>query len=269
MKEKLTKEYRSYIDHPERYGYEQLTELIDKLSEEHRKYGEKWFSPNHNLEIYLYEYWVNQEEYECTSYQLNVLYKRQGVAEEKRGMFEKAEQSFLSALEWNPVDIEIYLNLCENYVKRMEWFVLKEIVRKMYHYCYTCVDLSRYYRYLGRYFLEIYQPEISACLYRYSNYWYQTKTADKELDFLKAATADVFADHTLEEDKKLLLEHDIPLRPEAETLALCYHAAKEEKDSEIQKLYFSMLYQVTGDVEIEKILINRKDKRNPKLLLPE
>lgn len=239
-------------DNPDRCSYEQLEELIKRLVPEHKTQRDEWFCPNHILEIYLYEYWVNHGEYKCTSSRINTLYRQKGILEEKSGRLEEAEKSFLSALEWNPVDMESYIALCENNAKRKEWYALKENAQKMYLYCYTRADMARYYRYLGRHFLEVYQPELAACLYHYSNYWYRTRTADKELEFLKAAAGNRIESLSFEKDRRLLSEHKIPLQPEAMTLSILYYAAKKEKDSEMQKLYYYMLYQVTGNSEIGK-----------------
>ena len=244
MNENMIKEYDIYAHKPDKIGYGQMTELIKSLVTEHKNQKAVWFCPNHNLEIYLYEFWVDPKEYECSPYPLNTLFRKKGMLEEKTGRLEAAEQSFLDALEWNPVDIESYLALCENNAKSAEWYALKENARKMYPYCYTCADMARFYRYLGRHYLEVYQPELSACLYHYSNYWYHTQIADKELEFLKSAVGNQIKGPSLKKDKEILTEHKIPLQPEAKTLELFRYAVKAETNTDIKKLYHTMLYQV-------------------------
>lgn len=225
-------------------NYEHLKELIEKLVLKYKKHKAVLFCPNHNLEIYLYQFWVNPDEYECSPYPLNSLFRKKGMLEEKAGMLEEAEQSFQNAMEWNPVDIESRLALCENNAKRGEWYALLENTRKMYCYCYTCADIARYYRYLGRHYLEVYQPQLSACLYHYSNYWYRTQAADHEIEFLKSAVGKRIKEFSLRADQQILKENGIPLQIEADTLEIFRYAAKKETNNEVQKLYYDMLHQV-------------------------
>lgn len=113
--------------------------------------------------------------------------------------------------------------------------------------------MTRYYRYLGRHYLEVYQPQLSACLYHYSNYWYHTQIADHEIEFLKSAVGKQIKEFSLTTDQQILTENSIPLQSEPNTLEIFYHAAKKETNSDVQKLYYDMLYQVAN---VEKGLRN-------------
>lgn len=60
---------------------------------------------------------------------------------------------------------------------------------------------------------------------------------------------------SLKKDQKILMEFNIPLQPEAKTLEIFYHAVKKEKNRDIQKLYYTILFQMIGKDKIEELLI--------------
>jgi hypothetical protein len=58
MKENIITECDTCTDKLDKCSYEKLVELIKRLVLDHRKHSGVWFCPNHNLEIYLYEFWA-------------------------------------------------------------------------------------------------------------------------------------------------------------------------------------------------------------------
>ena len=123
---------------------------------------------DHIAELYLFEYYENPKEYSLAPMDRLLERKKKAEEEMKRGGYVAALQNYEKALELDPADTEIRLAMlrCCYHLGRME--ELHEKTLQLYPYVCTRQELAAYYRWLGCWYLESYQPELSACVNRYS-----------------------------------------------------------------------------------------------------
>jgi tetratricopeptide (TPR) repeat protein len=215
------------------------------------------FSPNHLLEIYLYQYYIGGEEFEVTDMKIHALYRQLADKFSKKDRVYEAIEIYEKSLAINPLDIETRSELAKLYRRTGKWDLLFKTAEEMYPFCYTISDLSRYYRILGEYYLETYKPEVSAAAYTYSNYFHPTETAGKEILFLEKALNKKFAFENIQELQNILMNENIPLNGKNETLGLLYKTGMLELDknnTEYACCLLMFLYQLTKDEETGEIL---------------
>jgi tetratricopeptide (TPR) repeat protein len=219
--------------------------------------GKTIFSPNHLLEIYLYQYYIGGEEFEVTDMKIHALYRQLADNYSRKDRAYEAIAICEKSLAINPLDIETRSELAKLYRRTGKLEQLLKTAEEMYPFCYTISDLSRYYRILGEYYLGTYKPEVSVAAYTYSNYFYPTETADKEILFLEKALNKKFAFDNIQELQNTLKNEKIPLNGKSETLGLLYKTGMlelEKNNTEYACYLLMFLYQLTKDEEVGKIL---------------
>jgi tetratricopeptide (TPR) repeat protein len=171
---------------------------------------------------------------------------------EAQGQTDDAKAALERALQWNPVDCESLLALIEIYKKMGDLEKCWELTDETYDLSNTRALLARYYRNLGYYYLENYQPDLAEALYLYSERYYPTESARRELAFLSEALKRATPVYTDEQLIGILEEHDIPREASDEMLALTMRAAedcrKNKRYREAGECY-RMVYDLTGDPE--------------------
>ncbi|BBF42171.1 hypothetical protein lbkm_0853 [Lachnospiraceae bacterium KM106-2] len=199
------------------------------------------FCPNHMLEVQIFEYFKQPVFYQCLDKELHKHFFELGKKKEEKNGWKEAFRLYDVALKWNPVDLEILAAICHNSIQRKDWNTLKNYAEEALRYCYTNVDLARFYRYLGCYYLEIYQPVTAYALYQYSNEWNHTKAADMEIAYLERAVPDLIksfvATRSSEDELKAM---GIQRGPEKHTVAILKQAVIEESNIELKSIYKEM-----------------------------
>ncbi len=235
----------------------ELKRIAEKCEAVHNEYSRLWLSPNHNLEIHLFEYFICKDNYNCTEYKLHEIYRRLAAKYIEADNMSAAAGAFDDSLRWNPIDIDTLFEKAKFYRNMQELEKYKELIEDSYSYCYTRSDMARYYRYLGYYYVEMYQPELAEALYTYSNLYYKSEMADQEIKFLKTVMGKKNQILDLEEIKGVIKKAEIPLFPDEHTLFILSETAKTELDSgnkEYAKYLFLFYSQLTGDKNAESIL---------------
>lgn len=207
----------------------------------------------HLSEIFLYEYYINHGEYELSREDEAALYVKAAQKDESQGHTEEALQKYISAHHANPVSSEIYAELikCYRLLGNLEQFYHYTV--ESYQYCCTRAELARYYRNLGYYYLEKYEPDLSAALYEYSILYYDSKQAENEIAFLNKAMHKEMKKNDMKQIQEKISNAGIPLGADTTTLGLIYKAAEEAVG---EKMYsqaldcYKMLYDLTNDMEI-------------------
>lgn len=110
---------------------------------------------------------------------------------------------------------------------------------------------------LGYYYLEAYQPGLAAALYSYSNIFYKSTQADKELAFLEEALKRPVPKLSVKELQEQLKKENIPTGPHPDTLGITYRAGQLEllkgcRDN--ARDCFTMVYDLTLEEEIKELL---------------
>lgn len=232
-----------------------LARLAAAAEEEMSGLPGEWHSFAHITEVYYYEYFFGGGDYEEAPLDMSGIWRLFGSHLDKRGRTEDAKKAFERALQWNPADSESLLALSEIYRKLGDLEMYRELTDEYYDFCNTRALLARYYRNLGYYYLETYQPELAEALYLYSEFYYPSEHARRELTFLSRALKRETPAYTKEQLCEKLSEYEIPKEASPETLALTFQTAKDCEESgrrrEAGECY-RMIYDLTGDFEVLK-----------------
>lgn len=238
-----------------------LKKITELAEEEYQDKEGKWFSFNHILESYYYVCFMKDASpLQYTEYNISAFYRLYGFSLMKLQRFEKAKDAYLQAVRWNPVDLDSYIQLAELYKQMKDLENVKKTTLAFYNYCCTRATMARFYRNMGYYYLEKYEPETAVALYQYSNIFCHTDSADRELRFLERAQDKPLEEYELSTLQKMLNEKEIPLGPNPDTLGITFRVGQLEMDQEhfeSAKDCFMMVYDLTQDAEtkayIEKI----------------
>lgn len=235
-----------------------MTDLISSIQNTYQKKQDTYFSFNHILEVYYYDYFINQgKEILHTDINLSAYYRLSGFLKMELQDFKASANAYETALRWNPVDLDSLLQLGELYKTLGKLEECKEITYRAYNYCCTRATLSRYYRNLGFYYLETYQPDIATALYQYSNIYYPSKQAENELTYLEKALNRPTPDQSIKELQSILANANIPVGPNSDTLGITYRVGQlelEKGNQENAKDCFTMVYDLTLDSEVKSFL---------------
>ena len=208
----------------------------------------------HISEVFLYEYYcLGDDEYELTDVDTLTPHKERAKELMLAGNYSKSQKEWLDAHFENPVDMESILGiiLCCKQLGDTEGEY--SYTTESYNYCCTRAELAAYYRNLGWYYLEKYNPELSAACYLYSKYFEESQQADAELEFLEKAIGKKVSAKDLSQIQNILKENNIPTEANPVTLTLLYKAAEEAQEAgdKAQALdCYRMVYDLTEDEEV-------------------
>lgn len=225
--------------------------------------AETRYSFEHPLDVVLFRYFEGKEE-EILEAELPMsrFYRKLGITQIRLKDFEGALLSFKQSSRWNPADADMKLRVAELQRRFGRADMARTCALEAYHYCFTRAEMARYYRILGNYYLETYKPDLSACLYHYSQVFYPSKTAEKELEFLYQA----MKKERTEVDPSVLVESlteaGIPLGPDDTTIGLIYQFGMQYYNSgqyDMARQCLSLVYDITADEETGMILARLQD----------
>lgn len=231
----------------------ELCEGIDKKYE-----NQKVFSFNHILESYYYVcFFKDDSNLTYAEHNINSYYRMLGFCNMKIGKNIDAVYAYNKALTYNPVDLDTMLQLGELYKKIGNLEMLYEVTLKAYNYCSTRATMARFYRNLGFYFLEKYEPDTALVLYQYSNIYCETTAANNELKYIASALNTPIKNYDLKYMQDVLNEKQIPLGPNPDTIGITYRVGQLElaaNNIDSAKDCFTMVYDITNDDEVLEIL---------------
>ena len=216
-------------------------------------------SLRHISEVFLYEYYMNPDEYEISKDDLARphLDKAGDLLSQQKN--NEALQEYLAANMENPVSFEAVsgIIICCKRLGDIEGEY--KYTQEMYKLCCTRAELATYYRNLGWYYLEKYKPDLSAALYRYSTFFQEGQAAEEEIKYLESALNKPMGKESPEQIQKMLEDNEIPTGPSNITLALLIKAGEEAEQNgnymQARDCYM-MVYDLTEDEEVG-LKINR------------
>ncbi|MFA9463207.1 MAG: hypothetical protein ACERKN_02835 [Velocimicrobium sp.] len=235
-----------------------MDDLLSTITPLYQKQLGKYYSFNHVLEVYYYDYFLNHDASILhTDINLSAYYRLHGFIKMQLDDFKSAAKSYETALVWNPVDLDSLLQLGELYKRLGNLKDCRRVSESAYNFCCTRATLARYYRNLGFFYLESYQPDIATALYQYSNIYYPSTQADNELIYLEKALNRPTPTLSLNEIQQILSNESIPTGPNPDTIGITYRVGQLELEGgniENAKDCFTMVYDLTQDVQIKTIL---------------
>lgn len=217
----------------------------------------EWLCPNHPLEVPLYTYYEKKELDQLSDIGIHKMYHELARRKREQGLFSEALAYYEKAIKYNPVDLDILFDFATYYRDIEEYEKFKSLVDRLYFYCFTRTDIAWYYRLQGNYYLQKMKPQLAKNLYDYSNLFFETESAIKEIEYLKKAMGDKLLDASLEDIQKSLVEEEIPRQVCSSTLGFVYKIAKqsiEVGNTPYGKQLLIFLYEITADEEIKKEL---------------
>ena len=228
-------------------------EALDNVAEILKVSDKPDICANHILEFYMFEYFFKTREYDSHHHPVHQMY----LSVAKILMEQKKYQQALAVLDkaraWNPLDMDILWAVtdCQRQSGKLEDMYASTL--ELYQYIYTRADMARFYRNLGYYYIEKYDPETAMIIYSYSNMYSHSKNADSEIHYLETALNKECPEYTIEEIQDKLKEKNIPEQISDVTLAILYRAGQFEYESGDKKaaiVCLELLYQVTGAAEV-------------------
>lgn len=219
--------------------------------------GDNAICINHPLELFLIEYYEGDKEFVLSE---SMLHKKYQLLADRCLMeeedYKRSEVLLKKGLLYNPADIELYEKLGRVFRLQGKWEELYRTALSLYPYCFTRRDLALFYRMLGCYHLEKYKPEAAEVLYAYSNLYFKTEQAEKELAYLEKALKRPMPSMTPAQIEEKVEALSYPPIPKKETLGMLYHTAMRLKETQVEyaKMLFISLYQLTKDENIGEII---------------
>ena len=211
---------------------------------------------NHVVECYYYGYEQKNWDFACAKTSLNRMLRELAELYQKSGDWELAEQAGQKAILWNPVDPESYFTCADLYRDQENLPGYLQMTQKAYRYCNSRPLLARYYRKLGCYYLETYQPELSRAVYEYSEIYSPSECARNELQYLAAAMNWEPENRKPDTLRQILRKHQIPTEMDPVIVALTYQAAKTEAEKghtiaagECYELFYHQMFQKKQEIE--------------------
>ena len=240
-----------------KYTQKELREKIAQAEEKYIGKGKALFCPNHELEIYLYGYYLKEEDYEIVNEPLHRMYYELALICKKRNQSENMFEYLNKAKQYNPTDIDILTDIASEYVQIGDNEEALNTLNEMYPYIYTKRDMSMYYSLLDSCYLVKYEPETAEVLAMYSKLFCDNKQADNDLEYIASAVGRKHEKDDPAELQTYISNKNIPIQPAPDTLGILYHTAKKQM-TDGNKAYayqlFSALYQLTLDEDVGEIL---------------
>lgn len=235
-------------------------QLASKLAELEKKYESgKWFSFNHISELYLYEYYFEDADFHLSEEPMNRLYQELGSIYKEKKEEKLALEAYEKAIKWNPVDLDAHFARIELEKKLGSLEKVKEHTLEIYPFLCSRATMAHFYRNLGYYYIETYQPELAVMLYTYSSLFFETENAKSEIAYLEKALNRAFPEYEISYLQEKLHENGIPGSAPSKTLGLLYEVGRsEEQKKHIQEATdcFLMVYDLTQDEEVKERLKN-------------
>ena len=129
---------------------------------------------------------------------------------------------------------------------------------ELYPYLCTRATMARFYRNLAFCQVELYNPNLAAMLYQYSNLFFQTENADNEIVYLEKALKTKYPEWDIHHLQAELASNQIPVAAPSKTLGLLYQIGKSEEAKghyqEAMECYL-MVYDLTQDEEVRSHLM--------------
>lgn len=213
---------------------------------------------NHVIELYIFNYYYKPvKEVKSTDIPYHEFYRTYAYILTNLKSYEEAIEALNKANIWNPVDLDTLLSLTEVYKQKNDLENFLKITKQVYKLCCTRATMARYYRNLAYYYVETYKPEIARALYVYSNIYFPTENAEKELAYIDQATNSKAPEYTLVLLQQVLKENDIELGPDSNTIGIIYRVGQimmQDGDNARAKDCFTIVYDITNDQEAKELL---------------
>lgn len=257
--------------------YDEAEKIIDELIEnieviEIDKYGKVLDFSN---EVEFVFYCQGQERDSNISWNRNYIsdiYLNKAIILYEKGEYKKANLILKKALRWNPVRIQIYCEILENYIKLNNMEKFKKYFNEALSKALTPLELAILYRKYAFFCIDRHEYELAYNILLYTKLMFPRKETDAEIDYLsqKAGVAlkrwpDIGTIDYIRENELEYKANRVVIITYA-SLAKHYEEelAKQESEDTYIKLvsYYEILYFFNKDEKIHSLLIDVMRKYN-------
>ena len=217
-----------------------------------------YISLNHVMEYYIYAFYFKPDcDVVLSELPYGEYYRSYGDLCVKSGRYKAGIEAYSNAICWNPVDLDAILGLaeCYKYLNMLKRYMIA--TKEAYRLCCTRATMARYYRNMGFYYLSAYKPEVARACYIYSNIYYKTDNADAELSYIEQALNQETPKLSVKEMQKMFDDEEIEPGPSSDTIGVIYRVGQimmESQDYRLAKDCFSIVYDITQEEQLEKLL---------------
>jgi tetratricopeptide (TPR) repeat protein len=173
---------------------------LDKAEEELKKYVRiseqgfkddniyKYFTPKNPIEYMLILKDEKEREIKEIGMDFSSGYTYLSVIAVEKRNFKKAREMLEKAFKWNPYNAEAIFEYCEIYKIEGNLEEYKNKTMQAFSKLYHPIDLARFYRNLGYYYIEREEWELAKAIYIYSMKFGQNEIAQNELIYIMQKT---------------------------------------------------------------------------------
>ncbi len=231
-------------------------------------------SLNNLFEMYVYtEIYKKGRLVKPTKFNFSYIYKLYGFSLFKLSKDNEAKKAYEDALFWNPVGVDLMLDLSEILYLNKQYKNFIELVKNILKYSYDINQISLCYYNLGRYYGETEKLDLAVNMYILSHYFKPNKAALKKLQKITMEKGIEINPLSAEEMKKICDEADIQMGVNPDIVKLAASAgtnAKKQGNIEAAKYFYDILFSLTGDkavfdtvFDFMRDIKNNSDKNRP------
>lgn len=234
-----------------------LDELIENVDGVYREdESERYFCFDSPLHFYLYDFKISPKKMiKRAKIDYRTLYLCSAHIYFAYEEYEKAEEELRNALYWNPVDFNIFSELCRIYLKTGDDNKFLIVAKAMRSYILSKEMLSLYHSLLGEYYLNKKDYPASAALFYASEYFGATTNSEEGIKRIIEECGQTPVAPEIEELKEILKKDGLEYGLDPEILSLIYDLSfdlqnRENKDG--AKFCLEILFELTEDEKYQR-----------------
>ncbi|MBE7029308.1 MAG: hypothetical protein E7405_03545 [Ruminococcaceae bacterium] len=212
--------------------------------------AERFFCFDSPIQFYLYDMKLSPQKYiKRSGVDFRTLYLTKGHIDLAYERFEECEEALKNALYWNPVDPNIFYELARLFVQTKDENKLGIVLKAVRSYILDKISYSKYYAYLGEYYLLKEDYKTSLALFYVSESILETKIAKDGIQNI-LNKAEILNTPVIEEIIETLKKDGFYFSLDNEVLSMIYDLSYELSKNLNNKsaMYcLDVLYELTGD----------------------
>ena len=180
---------------------------------------------------------------------------------------EEARAVFEEAFRWSPVNMDVRLGYIESFMATQDWEKARELILDAFRFAFLKGIIREFYRMLGKCYEEMGDHDLAAaCYFTAFRVISDSQLLNDDLSGLEESSGRDYSAMSKEEVNAKLKESGIPDGPNMELVNLardCALSASHDKDWESARHYFEIVYELTEDKKLIKILEKLDDILGP------
>lgn len=218
-----------------------------------------YMSLNHVMEYYIYAFYFKPDcDVVLSELPYGEYYRSYGDLCVKSGRYKAGIEAYSNAICWNPVDLDAILGLaeCYKYLNMLKRYMIvtKEAVQALLHKSNQWPDITEIWDFII--FLHTSRKWQEPVIY-IAIFITKTDNADAELSYIEQALNQETPKLSVKEMQKMFDDEGIEPGPSSDTIGVIYRVGQimmESQDYRLAKDCFSIVYDITQEEQLEKLL---------------